>query len=251
MFTDKTCLDLLNSNTYEKYNIEFEGNRYLYNGYKVPRVTEILSSMLHEDFLMTWSNNIGLYNHQKYAEVLQEAADKGSFVHDSIEKFLKFSIEPDFNSVPESYRNQVYNAFNSFKYWWDIIKKNSYNILMQEEKLICPWFGGTLDMLIEINGKVYLVDFKTSNHPSYKYFLQLSAYRYMLFTEKGIAIDGVIILMLNKKSIGINELLLDFSNQEHLCFINCCQEAFMSLVYAYYNRLYIQNQYGIIFNGRV
>ena len=54
-----------------------------------------------------------------------------------------------------------------------------------------------------------------------------------------------------KQSIGINELLLDFSNQEHLCFINYCQETFMSLVYAYYNRLYIQNQYSSIFNGRV
>ena len=24
---------------------------------------------------------------------------------------------------------------------------------MQEQKLVCPWFGGTLDLLIEIDGK--------------------------------------------------------------------------------------------------
>ena len=42
-----------------------EGNHYQYQGYNIPRVTEILSSMLHENFLMVWSNSIGLYKRQK------------------------------------------------------------------------------------------------------------------------------------------------------------------------------------------
>ena len=65
----------------------YEGDRYFFNGIPVPRTTEILSSMLHEDYLMTWSNNIGLYQKKKYSETLKQAADIGSFTHEAIEKY--------------------------------------------------------------------------------------------------------------------------------------------------------------------
>ena len=98
-------------------------------------------------------------------------------------------------------------------------------------------------MLVKIDGVIYLVDFKTSNHPSYKYFLQMGAYQYML-KLRGIDIDGVIILVLNKNAVSFNELILNFiADINDKLFMDYCQEAFMSLVYAYYNRLYIQNLY--------
>ena len=53
---------------------------YEFDGIVVPRVTAILSDMLHEDYLMDWSNYLGLYKHQKYKDVLDAAADKGSSV---------------------------------------------------------------------------------------------------------------------------------------------------------------------------
>ena len=244
MFCNSSSLDLLEQNTYDKYDIQFDGNRYTYNGHNLPRVTEILSSMLHEDYLMNWANSIGLYQHKEYEKVLQDAANKGSYTHESIENLVKHNKELDIDTIPREYRYSVYNAYMSFKKWWSIVtSKHKVEVLFQEEKLVCEWFGGTLDMLVKIDGVIYLVDFKTSNHPSYKYFLQMGAYQYML-KLRGIDIDGVIILVLNKNAVSFNELILNFiADINDKLFMDYCQEAFMSLVYAYYNRLYIQNLY--------
>lgn len=225
-------------------------DHYTYRNHNVPRVTEILSAMLHEDYLMGWANAMGLYKRKKYTEILEVSADIGTITHNSIETFLQEGKVPDYNSISLQLRTRVMNAFNSFLEWWEIIKRTDYEILMQESTLVCKYFGGTLDMLIKINDKTYIVDFKTSNHPSYKYFLQLSAYRYMLATEYNIEADGVIILMLDKNTCKFTEMVLDFSIPEHLEYIDQCEECFLSLVYAYYNRCLIENGYKIIFGGK-
>ena len=102
-------------------------------------------------------------------------------------------------------------------------------------------------MLVEINGKKYLIDFKTSNHVGYKYFLQLAAYRYILRTEHNIEIDGCIVLQLDKKTSSFKEFVLDFSNIEHFAYINNCERAFLSLVYAYFNRLCVEDGFNKYF----
>ena len=225
-------------------------DRYVYNGMNVPRVTEILSSMLHDDYLMTWSNSIGLYNHQKYEDVLNKAADIGSYTHKAIELYLSNMDNLKINELPGDLIRPVDLAFNSFLEWWDIVKSNKYIILMQEEKLVCKYFGGTLDLYLVINGKKYIVDFKTSNHINCKYFLQLAAYRYLLMTERDEDPDGCVILMLDKKRCKFTEFVLDFSKPEHLSYIDHCQETFLSLVYAYYNRKISENKFNDIFGRK-
>lgn len=225
--------------------------RYVNNEIPVPRVTEILSNMLHEDFLMEWANRIGLYKRQKYKEVLNSAANIGTYSHDLVEQYIKNQIY-DIDSMGITSKNEydsAKNAVESFRLWYkDVFTlNNTINILGIEERLTCQWFGGTYDMLIEINGKIYLVDFKTSNHISYKYCLQMAAYMYMIKLNKGIVVDGVIILQLNKKTASYTEYILDFSNPIHKSFIEDCEECFLSLVYSFYQRLNIENQYKIIF----
>ena len=224
-----------------------EGNHYQYQGYNIPRVTEILSSMLHENFLMVWSNNIGLYQRKKYKDVLDEAANKGAYVHNAIEDYIQNDKELDLDTVTAGYRREVSYAYGSFKAWWSIVSRRNIKIIMQEGKLVCPWFGGTLDLLVEIDGRVYLLDFKTSNHPSYKYFLQLAAYRYVLKHFYGIEIYGCGIIKLNKKAIEFEEFIIDKSNPDYEEFMNLCERCFLSLVYAYYNRLNTENYYNRLF----
>ena len=91
--------------------------------------------------------------------------------------------------------------------------------------------------------KIYLVDYKTSNHIGFKYILQLAAYRYMLRTELGIEIDGCIILQLAKDRVSYNEYVLNFSNPDHLKYINDSETTFLSLVYSYYNIINIEDRY--------
>ena len=227
--------------------VGIDNNHYQYNGYNVPRSTEILSSMLHEDYLMKWSNSIGLYQHKKYDDVLNEAAKKGEYVHNAIENFIQNDKELDLDLVMLGYQREVNYAYGSFKQWWDILSTKDVKVLMEEQQLVCPWFGGTLDLLIEIYGKVYLLDFKTSNYPSYKYFLQLSAYRYILKYYHNIEIDGCGIIKLNKKCIKFEEFIIDKSNPDYESFMNQCETTFLSLVYAYINRYQVESYYNKLF----
>lgn len=219
------------------FDINDNTNRY-YNqeGISVPRVTEILSTMIHNDKLMIWANNLG-FRHLKYLQVLNEASDIGTEAHARIEMYLKEKIKTETN-IP----------FLGFLRWEKIINDKGIfiNPIFVEKPLTCQWFGGTADAVFELNGRVFLVDFKTSNHVTFKYFLQLAAYKYMLELI-GVNIDGVIVLQLDKKSPGFNEYLLDFSIFDHLNFMNYCTQTFFSLVWGYYNIKNVENLYNKIF----
>lgn len=224
-------------NTEVPTNIE---SSYVYNGCTVPRVTAILSKCIHNDGLLYWANNLG-YKHLSYKKTLNKAATIGTQCHENIDMFL----EDNSHTMSEDSLFEAKNAYNSFQKWFaDITKAAKVNVIFHERTIVCKYFGGTLDGLYNIDGKLYLIDYKTSNNISYNYYLQLSAYRYMLRTELGINIDGCIILQLSKKNgIAYNEYLLDFSNPQHLDFINRCENTFFSLVYAYYNLLSLEAQY--------
>lgn len=199
---------------------------YNSKGERVPRVTEILSTMIHSDNLMYWANSLG-FKGLRYKDVLSNAADVGTEAHAAIECFLKDKIKTESN-IP----------FLGFLSWYNTITMDiglPIEVISVECKLACDWFGGTLDALLRIGDKLYLVDFKTSNHVTFKYFLQLSAYKYMLKVVNDINIDGVIVLQVDKTEPGFNEYLLDFSIQDHYNFINHCESTFLSLVYAYFN----------------
>ena len=134
-----------------------------------------------------------------------------------------------------------------FRKWWlDINSSNIVKVIGTEQHLVCPYFGGTYDLLLEINGLLYLIDFKTSNHVSYKYYLQLAAYKYML-EQQGYNIAGCIILQLNKTEIQYTEYPLIFSNPLHLDFINKSLNTFLSLTYAYYGIYQCEKMYKEIF----
>lgn len=207
-------------------------------GIKVPRVTQIISKMIHNDGLMYWANNLG-FKGLKYRDVLNQAASIGTECHAAIEHFLRDKLE-DESCIP----------FLSFMSWYNTITQDlniPIEVLAVEEKLSCDWFGGTLDALMNIGGKIFLVDFKTSNHVTFTYFLQLAAYRLMLKLKKNIEIDGVIVLQLGKEEPEFKEFLLDFSIQDHLDFMNHCEETFLSLVYGFYNITEAEKMFKIIF----
>lgn len=220
----------------EVNEIQLREKKYFYNGIAVPRVTDIISKMISEEYLLYWANSLG-FKHQSYKKTVDEAARLGSEAHDLINKFI---LGENFNS------NNI--PYLSFRKWWTDINSNcTVKIIGTEQSITCQYFGGTYDLLIEVNDKLYLVDFKTSNHISYKHFIQLSAYKYML-EQQGYIIDGCIILQLDKKEILYNEYsIICWNNIEHKNFIDDCQNTFFSLVYAYYNIFNCQNIYNEIF----
>lgn len=213
---------------------------YTYNGTVVPRVTKILSKCIHSDSLMYWANSLG-FKHLFYKKTLEDAANIGTQAHNNIDNFLS---DETYEAIETNIPYQSYNAYQSFLKWFtDINSIAKVNVILHEKPMACKYFGGTLDGLYEINGKIYLVDYKTSNHITFKYCLQLAAYRYMLKTELGIKIDGCIILQLSKEAISYNEYVLNFDNINHLKYINDCELTFLSLVFSYYNLIKVENDY--------
>ena len=81
---NEKILELLEEETLEM-NIKEE--RYFYNEVPVPRVTEIISKMISEEYLLYWANSLG-FKHQGYKKTVQRAADIGSESHDLINRFL-------------------------------------------------------------------------------------------------------------------------------------------------------------------
>lgn len=230
--------ELFKSLNYEDFNKEEYWDKYRFEDKFVPRVTEILSAMLHEDYLMKWSNAMG-FKRKKYESILQDSANIGTLTHNAIENYLLYNTE-----LGNHYDKRVENCFGSFMKWWNIISENDFKIIAIEKQLVCEYFGGTLDLLIEINGEVFLVDFKTSTYPrNYKYVLQLAAYRYMLREYYNINTDGCIILGLNKTKIEFDEILFHFKKYTDNYLFDIAEQEFLALVYAYLNRLNIKLQF--------
>ena len=237
----------LNSSLEKEMNsifIDIKESPYSYNGVLVPRVTHILSEMIHDDYLMNWANYIGRYKKQNHNDVRNQSAHIGTEVHSAIEKYVSLNYIETFELEDNVFnRIKMKNAFYSFKQWWDIIQMHNFKILFQEKPLVCKYYGGTLDMFIMIDGLKYLIDFKTSNHFNYKYHLQTAAYRRILYYEYGIDTDGILILKLSKNEIYFEEQLLDLRDYKTLDYINRCDRTFMSLVYSYYNRKNIEYEF--------
>lgn len=217
------------------YEIKPEKIRHTYKGIPVPSVTQILSKCIHEDYIVNWANYLG-FKRIKYKDELNRAAEVGTIGHNAIEHFLKDGSVSD--NIP----------YLGFKLWWDIItSSNNVEVLGIEEEMSLPYCGGTYDLLLSINGLPFLVDLKTSNHISYKYFIQLAAYRHMLYKTNGINLNGCIVLQVNKNEPGFNEYLLDFSNISHYQFIEHCTVTFLNLALSYYNIYKAESLYKQIF----
>lgn len=232
--------------------INVNDSDYEYEGRKVPRVTAILSRCIHNDSLMYWANNLG-FKHKSYSKTLNMASRIGSQCHSCIDNYIEACKNDDTyesDDMPDDMEPEAVSAYESFQKWYyDICYNNNAEVIYHEKTIICKYFGGTLDGLYKINGKLYLVDYKTSNHVRFNYCLQLAAYRIMLREVLHIEIDGAMIIQLDKHGNGYNEYLFDFANPEELQFMNECEQAFMSLVYSYYNIEYIESKFDRLYKG--
>lgn len=221
---------------------------YLFFGKPVPRVTSILSSMIHEDYIANWANSLG-FKHKGYKATLQRSADIGTHAHTAIEYYLKnedyFSLN---NNIPYDVLKEAYSAFEAFISYWEMLNKNcKVELLGSELTLISKYFGGTCDAIFRIDDSIYIFDFKTSNSISYKYILQLAAYKYILEKYLYIPINGLCILQLSKFNEGYNEYIFNLSDEETKKLIDDAQDFFFELVIAYWKRILIENKFkGVI-----
>lgn len=143
-----------------------------------PRVTEILRAFTSYD--------------QVPKHILDNAAARGTTVHALCAGIAKGAWLPD-GMIGEAHLGYV----NSFKLWQQA-HVTSFDII--ETRYIDEVLGysGQLDFVIKANdGKLYLVDLKTSAKPQKTYPIQMAAYDRLL-KKHGIVVEGAMIVYLNK-----------------------------------------------------
>jgi hypothetical protein len=166
-----------------------------YNGKIVqwPSVTTILG-ILDKHALINWGINCAL-NHVRdnrhrleghglenvleeartaHKDTSKDATDIGSLVHDAIEAYLKGDTDPA-DSLHYSGPEEAVNCVNAFVSWYN---DNEVKPIELEKKIINEeiGYGGRMDFLGYVNGKLTILDWKTSKAIYDEYRYQVGAY---------------------------------------------------------------------------
>ncbi len=131
-----------------------------------------------------------------HSEKKNKSATIGDLVHKWIEKYIKAKIEN--GSIPEIPINeQLENSVKSFLKWE---KENNIEWLGSEKKIYSKQYdyAGTLDAEAMVNGKLAVIDFKTSNGIYDEYLLQVSAYVQARKEETGMDYETAYVVKIGK-----------------------------------------------------
>lgn len=163
------------------------------DGVRVPSVTTYLG-ILAKPALIHWSWTLGVQG-LDYRKVKDEAGDIGTLVHYLILCQLK-SEEPDLSDYTPQVVDAASIPMEKFEEWY---KEHELEPRLLETPLVSEYhrFGGTPDFYGMMDGKLTLLDFKTSNAIYSENFHQLAAYERLL-EEAGHSVETVAILRLGK-----------------------------------------------------
>ncbi|MBM3229987.1 PD-(D/E)XK nuclease family protein, partial [Candidatus Parvarchaeota archaeon] len=179
-----------------------EGGRFYFNEQTqqwVPSVTTILDYFPKSKQFLKWLQQNGTNSE----DIRDEAGNDGSVVHQLTEWY------------DEGQEINLLNAQNEPKYsakqwglflrYVDFMETIQPEILQSEFQVIGPDFAGTVDRLIRIDGKTYLLDIKTSKQVHQSHWCQVAAYACLFLNEynancSGVYIHGLAILHLQSQT---------------------------------------------------
>jgi len=136
-------------------------------------------------------------------EELKKAGRIGTLTHIMIEEFIKGGAVKLDGYEPDEI-SQAKTAYYGFYQWF---ANNNVTFHETEMKLVSEeyQFGGTFDAVCEVNGKLVICDWKTSNAVYDEFLIQLGAYRQLIQENLGYDIRGAILLRLDKEEKGVYE----------------------------------------------
>ena len=192
------------------------------NEVEVPSVTTIIK-LLNKPFIAKWANSLG-WKRQSYDKVLEESANKGTFVHNVLHEYL-FKEGTKFNTSSQDLVNLIYETVMTMK---DFQKDYTLEPIWGEKSLSSDKFGGTVDLYCKLDNKYTILDFKTSKRFYASHFIQLGAY-IQLLEEKGYEVEQVAILRVRDGEYDIKIIQREQMN-EYIEIFNKLTELFY-LVY--------------------
>lgn len=177
--------------------IEFIDTRFYgtSTGGYVPSVTTILEAYPKDASYFQWLKQVG----SDADTIRDEAGKRGSIVHELTERYDSGEVVSYINEAGKPLYKLL--EWSMFERYVDFSINHKPTIDLMELHMVSEQLGyaGTLDRVMQIEGKSYLIDIKTSNSIYPSYWLQLAAYRQLL-AEGGVNVDGVGILWLNAKT---------------------------------------------------
>ena len=170
-----------------------EGRRYIYGEQKLPSVTTILSATKsNKEALDAWVARVG---QEEADRVKNEASRVGTYLHEVIERMVAYRDLP---------RPTNWEMCKGYEMGYKIINtyfRNVDEIWGSEVSLYYPEkYAGTTDLVGLYRGKPHIIDFKQSNKPKKRqwiedYFCQLAAYALAHDHLHGTNIDNAVVLM--------------------------------------------------------
>lgn len=173
-------------------------SRFYEDGEKTyPSVTYVLSYFPKGKHFEEWLKRVG-YNADFIAK---KAAGEGTLAHDLCEQYL---LGKEINLMKDGspqYDLHVWKMFLRFVDFWETHKptliETEVHLFSEELKV-----AGTCDCICEIDGELWVIDFKTSNHLQTTYDLQGAAYAQCYKECFGKEAARVGVLWLKSKSRG-------------------------------------------------
>jgi len=170
-----------------------EGRRYIYGEQKLPSVTTILSATKKDKgALDAWIERVG---QEEADRIKNEASRVGTYLHEVIERMVAYRDLP---------RPTNWEMCKGYEMGYKIINtyfRNVSEIWGSEVSLFYPErYAGTTDLVGVYRDKPAIIDFKQSNKPKKRqwiedYFCQLAAYTLAHDALHGTNIDNAVVLM--------------------------------------------------------
>jgi len=171
-----------------------DGSRVYVNasGVAYPSATTVLS-VLSKDSIKEWRQRVG---EEEANRISSAAATRGTKIHTLVEKYLGNE-----EITSETYEEQKVDPFNAqlFEDYKKFLNRIN-NIHAQELALYSDHLrmAGRVDCIAEFEGKLAIIDFKTSRKLKRKdwiesYFLQATAYSIMYEERTGIPVPNLVI----------------------------------------------------------
>ena len=200
------------------YEFQKDGHTHYFDGKKMTGITTVLS-VIAKPALISWAVNEAIksvneewkpdvsYSEEAIKIILdkakiahrnkkEEAGQKGTDVHDIIEKLIKLAIKND-----NGFIEPVINEEKQIQHFINWAVKNKVRFLGSENNIFSEklWLGGICDFVCEIDDEVWIGDIKTGSGIYPEHFFQMAGYQ-ILFQEMGLHpnIKGHLILNLKK-----------------------------------------------------
>lgn len=156
------------------------------SGRAYPSVTSVTG--LHgKQSIMEWRKRVG---EEEANRISNRAATRGTKVHQLCEDYLRTG-----NAEPDIFDSTMFTELKPFL-------SNIDNIHCLETPLYSDHLqvAGTVDCIAEYNGKLKVIDFKTSTKAKdrdhiHNYFMQCAAYAVAFEERTGIPVDKMLIIM--------------------------------------------------------